>query len=585
MSEKRPWLRFGTLVAVVVLVASACGAQTSPAAQTPTGAPATATTGPSSAPFTGDSWNAGCANYPSNSGEIDHVTAKDKYTVEFGLCHPDASFLAKIAFISNAIMDKDWIAQTGGKGDVLDKPNGTGALMVKAGDWVRGDHVTLTANPTYWGDKAKMQTYVIKWGKEPAQRLLELQSGSVDGIDNVGPTDFNTVSNDPNLQIFKREALNVLYLGFNNTVPPFDNEKVRQAIAMGIDRQRIVDNFYPPGSSAATHFAPCSIVGACEGQDWYSFDKTKAQALLAEGLKEEVAAGTLKEAKFPAMKIDYRNVNRAYLPNPPQVAAEFQAQLKANLGIDAAPEELESGTMVHNFNTGALQGFFLFGWLQDYPDMTDWVDIHFGRGTLGFGDFFPDIVSSMSAAGRISDPNQRKAFYADVNNLIRQHVPMVPIAHAGSAVAFKKTVQGAYADPNTEERFYTMSISGQDQLTFMQNGEPLSLYPADESDGESLRFGNQIYQSLYDYKLGGTDPVPALADKCTPSSDGSTWTCTLHQGVTFQNGADFDANDVVATFRTILDAKDPNHKGNTGDFYYSATLWGCLNPTGGQVSC
>ena len=54
----------------------------------------------------------------------------------------------------------------------------------------------------------------------------------------------------------------------------------------------------------------------------------------------------------------------------------------------------------------------------------------------------------------------------------------------------------------------------------------------------------------------------------------------------FQNGAAFDANDVVATFRTILDAKDPNHKGNTGDFYYSSTLWGsCLNPTGGQVSC
>ena len=43
-----------------------------------------------------------------------------------------------------------------------------------------------------------------------------------------------------------------MYLGLNNTYAPFDDEKVRQAIAMGIDRQRIVDNFYPPGSEVAS---------------------------------------------------------------------------------------------------------------------------------------------------------------------------------------------------------------------------------------------------------------------------------------------------------------------------------------------
>jgi peptide/nickel transport system substrate-binding protein len=574
MSEQRPWVRVATLVAVAALVVSACGAQTSPTpGATPTAAGPTATPAPSGPPFTGDSWDAGCTKYPGNAGELDHVTAKDRFTVEFGLCHPDASFLSKIAFVTGGIMDKDWIATTGGTGDALDKPNGTGPLMVKAGDWVKGDHVTLTRFDNYWGDKAKMASYVIKWGTEPEQRLIELQSGNVDGIDNVGPTDFAKVKADASLQVFTRDALNVLYMGMNNTIPPFDNQKVRQAIAMGIDRKRIVDNFFPAGSSVATHFAPCSILGACEGDDWYAFDKAKAQALLADGLKE---AGM---AAFPKMKIYYRNVNRAYLPNPPQVAAEFQAQLKDNLGIDAAPTELPSGTMVHNFNTGALDGFFLFGWLQDWPDMTDWVDIHFSKSVLGFGKSFLDLAGTISVAGQVSDESQRKSFYASVNNLIRQHVPMVPIAHAASAVAYKKAVTGAYADPNTEERFYTMAIPGQDQLTFMQGAEPLSLFPADESDGESLRFGNQIYQALYDFKLGGVDPVPALADKCSVGTDNTTWTCTLHQGVTFHNGADLDANDVVATFRTIMDAKDPNHKGNTGDFYYSYTMWGSLlNP-------
>ena len=585
MSEPRPWLRFGTFLAVAALVVSACGAQTTPGA-TQSSAPSTnpTTEAPSGPPFTGDDWQAGCAKYPGNLGEIDHVTAKDRYTVEFGLCHPDASFLSKLAFVTGGIMDKDWIAQNLSDKTAkpyLDQPNGTGPLMVKAGDWVKGDHVTLSRFDNYWGDKAVMGSYVVRWGTEPSQRLLELKSGTVQGIDNVGPTDIETVKADSTLQLFPRQALNVLYLGMNNTVPPFDNEKVRQAIAMGIDRKRIVDTFFPAGSEVASHFAPCSILGACEGDDWYTFDKTAAQALLKQGLDEDVKAGTLKEAKFPPMKIYYRNVNRAYLPNPPQEAVEFQTQLKDNLGIDAAPTELASGTMVHNFNTGALDGFFLFGWLQDWPDMTDWVDIHFSQNVLGFGDTTPylDLSGAIAVAGRVSDETQRKSFYANVNNLIKKHVPMVPIAHAASAVAYTKDVVGGYADPNTEERFYTMSVPGKDAFTFMQGAEPLSLFPADESDGESLRFGNQIYQPLYDYKLGGVDPIPALADKCEVAADNVTWTCTLHQGVTFHNGADFDANDVVATYKVLIDAADPGHIGNTGDFYYSYTMWGSLlNP-------
>ncbi len=71
---------------------------------------------------------------------------------------------------------------------------------------------------------------------------------------------------DPNLQLALRPALNIFYVGMTNTFAPFDNVKVRQAIAMGIDRQRIVDNFYPVGSEVATHFTPCAIPNACDGR-------------------------------------------------------------------------------------------------------------------------------------------------------------------------------------------------------------------------------------------------------------------------------------------------------------------------------
>ena len=60
-------------------------------------------------------------------------------------------------------------------------------------------------------------------------------------IDNVGPQDFATVQADTNLKLLPREALNVMYIGMNNTYPPFDKIEVRQAIAMGIDRARIIE--------------------------------------------------------------------------------------------------------------------------------------------------------------------------------------------------------------------------------------------------------------------------------------------------------------------------------------------------------
>jgi len=72
---------------------------------------------------------------------------------------------------------------------------------------------------------------------------------------------------------------NILYLAMTNTFEPYDNQLVRQAIAMGIDRQRIVDNFYPEGSADADYFTPCSIPNGCDGDPWYDFDPEAARAL------------------------------------------------------------------------------------------------------------------------------------------------------------------------------------------------------------------------------------------------------------------------------------------------------------------
>jgi ABC-type transport system substrate-binding protein len=481
------------------------------------------------------------------------------------MCYADPAFLYKIALTSFSIQPKEWLKSTGGGGaesELLTRPIGTGPYFVA--EWKRGEELVLSRFDNYWGEKAETQTVVFRWSTESAQRLLELQSGTVDAIDNVGPDDFATVEADSNLALLKRVALNIAYIGMNNTYPPFDNEKVRQAIAMGIDRQRLVDNFYPVGSEVADYFTPCAIVNGCVGDTWYKFDPAAAKALLAEagypdGFETEIA---------------YRDVVRGYLPQPGVVAQDIQAQLKANLNIDAKITVMESGTFLDAADKGELQGLFLLGWGADYPDQTNFLDVHFGAGALDqFGNKWPDIVDALRQAAALSENKSRAQFYMMANNLIKQHVPMIPLAHGGSAMAYKASVEGANVSPLTVEKFDVVSIKGQDTFVFMQNAEPISLYCADESDGESLRACDQITEPLYTFKIGTTEVIPALAENCTSNGDLTEWTCTLHKNVKFHNGFTLDAADVVETFVVQWDASNPLHIGNTGEWYYFSTLF------------
>jgi ABC-type transport system substrate-binding protein len=501
-------------------------------------------------------------------GEFAAMEAVDELTVKFTLCYPDPAFLAKIAFSAFAIHPSEQIVATGGGGDILENPIGTGPYML--GEWKKGDEIVFVRNPEFRGEPAKTPTLVFRWSAEAAQRLLELQSGTVDGIDNVGPEDFTVVENDPTLQLMNREALSTFYVGMNNTFAPFDNEKVRQAVAMGIDRQRIVDNFYPPGSSVAEYFTPCALPNGCVGDPWYTFDVDAAKALLAE-------------AGFPNgfdTTITYRDVVRGYLPQPGVVAQDIQAQLKTNLNINAEIVVMESAAFLDATAAGTVEGLHLLGWGADFPDIVNFLDYHFGGGSSAqFGTHWPDIVEALSKGAQLADNVAREPFYVTANNAIRQHVPMIPVAHGGSGVAYKAAVEGGQASPLGNEDFSVVSISGQDTFVWMQNAEPISLYCADETDGETLRACEQVNESLYKYELGGTASEPNLATACTPNTDLTEWTCTLAKGVKFSDGSTLDANDVTMSLIVQWDAANPYHVARSGAFEYFSSLWGgFLNP-------
>ncbi|MEA2008411.1 MAG: ABC transporter substrate-binding protein, partial [Chloroflexota bacterium] len=206
-------------------------------------------------------------------GKIKSIVAIDAYTVEFTMCKPDPAFPAKAAFTPFGIYAEEWLMENANEDNqetLLSAPVGTGPFVLD--NWARGESITFKAYDGYWGDKPAYDTLVFRWATEGAQRLLELQSGTVDQITNLSPDDYATVQDDDNLNFIPVANPNILYLAMTNTFEPFDDVRVRQAIAMGIDRQRIVENFYAEGSVVPTHFTPCSLPNGCAGDPWYDFD-------------------------------------------------------------------------------------------------------------------------------------------------------------------------------------------------------------------------------------------------------------------------------------------------------------------------
>jgi ABC-type transport system substrate-binding protein len=503
-------------------------------------------------------------------GEFKSIEAVDSLTVKMTLCNPDPAFPSKVAFSAFIIQSSDYLEQTGGGGDLIQNPVGTGPY--KLSNWDLGNEVVFTRNDDYWGTAAIEPTVIFRWNSEASSRLVELQAGQVDGIDNPAEGDFAVIEADPSLAIYTRGGTNVFYVGLNNWFEPLNDVKVRQAISYAIDKQRIVDNYYPPGSIVADQFMPPSIFGYTPDVKGFSYDPEKAKQLLDE-------AGLMPDengVRF-TLQMSYRDVVRSYLPQPGVVASDIQAQL-AEVGIGTDIVVMESGAFLDAAAAGEIP-IVLLGWGADYPDATNFLDYHFGTGANDtFGDKFPDITDPLTRAAQVADPATRLAIYTEANTAIRDEVPMVPIAHGGSGTAFAAKIEGAYASDIGAEKFALMEDPDDDNIIWMQNAEPISLYCADETDGETLRACEQVGESLLAYAPHTGEVVSSLAESYDVSSDLTEWTFHLRDGVKFSDGSALDANDVVATYAAQWDASSPLHVGRVGNFdYFSALFGGFIN--------
>ncbi len=162
------------------------------------------------------------------------------------------------------------------------KPVGTGPFVVK--EWVKDDHVTLGANPTYWGGKPKLDTVTIKPIPEAATRTAALQTGSADIVTPIGIADVAGLRGQKDVTIVDQPSLRLMYVIFDQrTDPIFKNATVRQALNYAVDKDAIVKSIY------SGYAKPLSGQGLNEyyygfnpDVKPYPYDVDKAKQLLAQ---------------------------------------------------------------------------------------------------------------------------------------------------------------------------------------------------------------------------------------------------------------------------------------------------------------
>ena len=488
----------------------------------------------------------------SYGGEFSKIQALNEFQVQFTLCFSDPAFASKIANPVFSIQKKDVLDAVSGNSEVLSaNVIGTGPYVLS--DVSRPSQIILKTNPTYWGTPPRSDLLVISWVDSPFLRTTMLTNKLADVIDSPDPTDYSLIQNDPNLELHSRPSLNVYYIGFNNTIPPFDNANVRQGFAMGIDRSYILDNFFPTGAELAPQFVPATVVpGYTSGLRWHDLNIGDSKSIL-----ENAGFDFTQTIEF-----FYDTTYNKYSPIPNDTAAYIRDKF-SEVGVTVVLHPMNTEEFQAAFAAGTM-GFFMTSFQASYPDASSFYNSNFLGTNSALGMPYSNLASEIQAASKATEPNIRQTHYDVVNRLIKDLVPVIPLAYIKTTVAnrvgIENMVAGAYFEDFTEMGSIT------DSVAFVQQKKPMSYWPGDETDVDTLRIATLLYDTLVKYDYQTNDVKPSLASYWTSNTDATVWTFDLRYGVKFTNGETLNANDVVATFTALWDARSPNHTGRTGEF-------------------
>ncbi|MEP2681983.1 MAG: ABC transporter substrate-binding protein [Sulfitobacter sp.] len=218
-----------------------------------------------------DSANAQKALYAA----ISEVNVIDPQTVEVKLSEPNGNMLFNLAWGDAVIVAPETVET------IKQTPIGTGAFKFE--NWNQGDKITLTRNDDYWGEAPALASATFKFISDPTAAFASVMAEDVDVFTGFpAPENIPQFEADPRFQVLIGSTEGETILSINNKREPFDNVKVREAVAHAIDRQAIIDGaMFGYGTPIGTHFAPHNP-DYVDLAEMSSYDPEKSKALLAE---------------------------------------------------------------------------------------------------------------------------------------------------------------------------------------------------------------------------------------------------------------------------------------------------------------
>ena len=364
-----------------------------------------------------DSTNAQKALY----ADIASVEVIDPATVKLTLSKPNGNMLFNLAWGDAVIVAPESID------DIKTSPVGTGAF--KFANWVQGDRITLEKNSAYWGTPAVLNSATFKFISDPTAAFAAVMAEDVDAFAGFpAPENLPQFDADPRFQVLVGSTEGETILSTNNKQAPFDDVRVREALAHAIDRQAIIDGaMFGYGTPIGTHFAPHNpaykdLTGGS------AYDPERAKALLAEAGLADGFETTL------------------HLP-PPSYArrgGEIIAAQLAQVGIKAEIINVEWAQWLETVFRGKDFGLTIVSHTEPM-DIGIYArpDYYFQYDNSGFQDL-------MTTLNGTTDPDKRMALLQEAQETIAKDYVNGYLFQLASLSVAKADLQGLWANAPTQ---------------------------------------------------------------------------------------------------------------------------------------
>lgn len=381
--------------------------------------------------------------------DIDKIEVTGDYEVKITLKYPSSPFLSKLAYTVACIVSPAAYSATEKNPTAV---VGTGPY--KLGEWKEGEYITLLANPDYWGEKPYADTVTVKFYSNSAALKLAVENKEVDiAYRSFVPLEEESLKANPNLNCLEGPSPAIRYLVLNVTKPPFDNVHVRRAIALAVDRAAINDQVFKGTVSPLYSMVPD---GMWSYKPVFKADKEPD----IDGALAELAEAGYSPAN--PLKFEFWYTPTHYGDTEADLAQVLKSQFEATGAMQVELMSSEWGRYTDDLVAGSM-GILLLGWYPDYFDPDDYLSPFLStEGAKSMGSFYSSETMDELLRQEVSltTVEERTPVLEQVQDLLAQDIPNVPLFQKPQFVAFQKDVKGVILDPLQIFRYYLITKDG-----------------------------------------------------------------------------------------------------------------------------